>query len=282
MASPEDIRAAQRETWAGLSASWERWDGVIMDQLGPVSLAMIDRLDVADGQQHLDVASGTGEPGLSIARLAPSGRVVLTDLAPEMLAVAERRAEAQGIRNIETRVCSGEDLPFDDATFDSVSVRFGYMFFPELAAATAEFVRVLGAGGRLCSSVWIEPVQNPWTSIVMTAIATEVVLPPPDPDGPNMYRCAAPGSIRGLYEAAGLHDVAESRVPLELVTRSPEEYWDMISDHVSLVAVALRDVDADGRARVRERAIAEVRRFAQGGDGEVRVPGLAQCIVGTK
>jgi ubiquinone/menaquinone biosynthesis C-methylase UbiE len=42
-----------------------------------------------------------------------------------MLDIAARRARAQGIANIETRVCSADDLPFNDSTFDSVSVRFG-------------------------------------------------------------------------------------------------------------------------------------------------------------
>ena len=101
---------------------------------------------------------------------------MLTDLAPEMLDVAARRAAAQGIANVETRVCSADDLPFDDATFDSVSVRFGYMFFPDVAKATAEFARVLKPGGRLCSSVWVKPEENPWTTIAMQAIATEAAL----------------------------------------------------------------------------------------------------------
>src|SRR5215212_11269383 len=152
MPSGDEIRESQRATWAGLSAGWEKWDSVIMDQLAPVSAAMIEWLDIADDQRHLDIASGTGEPGLSIARMSPNGRVVLTDLAPEMLDVAARRASAQGITNIETKVCSADDLPFDDATFDSVSVRFGYMFFPNMVEATAEFARVLRPGGRLCSS----------------------------------------------------------------------------------------------------------------------------------
>ena len=93
MPSADEIRDAQRATWAGLSAGWEKWDSVIMDQLGPVGAAMIERLDIADDQQHLDIAAGTGEPGLSIARLAPKGRVVLTDLVAEMLDIATRRAE---------------------------------------------------------------------------------------------------------------------------------------------------------------------------------------------
>jgi len=194
--------------------------------------------------------------------------------------IAARRAKAQGIANIETKVCSADNLPFDDSTFDSVSVRFGYMFFPDMAKATAEFARVLKPGGRLCSSVWVKPEENPWTTIAMQAIATEVELAPPDPDGPTMFRCAAPGLVGDLYEAAGLRDVADWEVGVELVTESPAQYWEMISEHVSLAVAALQRVDAPTQDRIRAHAVAAVSAFEQG--GEVRVPGVARCIVGTK
>ena len=281
MPSGEEIRDAQRAAWAGLSASWEKWDLVIMDQLGPVSTAMIDRLDIADDQQHLDIAAGTGEPGLTIAELAPRGRVVLTDLATQMLDVATRRAAARGITNFETRACSADDLPFGDATFDSISLRFGYMFLPDVAKATAEFARVLRPGGHLCSSVWVKPEQNPWTTIAMQAIATEAELAPPDPASPNMFRCAAPGYVSDLYEAAALRDVSEWDVRVELVTRSPAQYWEMISEHVSLAAAALQQVDERARERIAKAAVAQVGRY-EADDGLVRIPGLARCIVGTK
>jgi SAM-dependent methyltransferase len=280
MPSGDEIRDAQRAAWAGLSPGWEKWDSVIMDQLGPVGTAIIERLDIATDQQHLDIASGTGEPGLTVARLAPGGHVVLTDLAAEMLDIATRRANAQGITNFETKVCSADDLPFGDATFDSISVRFGYMFFPDVAKATTELARVLKPGGRLCSSVWVKPEENPWTAIAMQAIATEAVLAPPDPDKPNMFRCAAPAYVSSLYEGAGLRDVAEWDVDVELVTRSPEEYWDMISEHVSLAVAALQQVDEPARERIRATAVAMVSAFEQ--DGTVRVPGVARCTVGTK
>ena len=280
MPSSDEIRDVQRASWAGLSAGWEKWDSVIMDQLGPVGVAMIERLDITADQQHLDIASGTGEPGLSIAKLAPKGRIVLTDLVPEMLDIAARRAQAQGVGNVETTVCSADELPFDDAAFDSVSVRFGYMFFPDMAKATAEFVRVLKPGGRLCSSVWVKPEENPWTSIAMQAIATEVAVAAPDPDRPHMFRCAVPGCVSALYDAAGMRDVAEWDVEVALVTDSPEQYWEMISEHVSLAVAALRNVDVSARERIRARAIADVGAFEKG--GHVRVPGLSRCIVGTK
>jgi SAM-dependent methyltransferase len=280
MASADAIRDGQRAAWARLSASWEKWDAVIMDQLAPVGAAIIEGLQVSQDQRHLDIASGTGEPGLTIARLAPAGHVVLTDLSAEMLAVAERRAKAQGLTNVETRVCSADDLPFDDASFDGVSVRFGYMFFPDAAEATAELTRVLVPGGRLCAAVWINPDDNPWTTIAMQAVATEVALPPPDPNGPSMYRCAEPGCIGALYEDAGLRDVAEWDVKVVLETRSADEYWEVMSDHVSLVAAALQQVDEPARERIRAEAIARVREYEE--DGAVRVPGAARCIVGTK
>src|SRR3954469_17559994 len=270
MPSPGEIRDGQRAAWAGLSAGWEKWDSVIMDQLGPVGEAMIERLDIASDHQHLDIAAGTGEPGLSIARLSPKGRVVLTDLVAEMLDIAARRARDQGLANVETKVCSADGLPFDDATFDSVSVRFGYMFFPDPAKATAEFARVLKPGGRICSSVWVKPDENPWTTILMRAISTEVELAPPDPNGPNMFRCAAPGHIGAVYNAAGLRDVAEWDVNVELVTSSPAEYWQMMSEHVSLAVAALQQVDEPARERTRAMVIVDVRAYET--DGKVRVP----------
>ena len=280
MPNAEEIRSAQRAAWAGLAPSWDKWDAVIVDQLRPVGDQMVSALGIRGGARHLDVASGTGEPGLTIARMAPDARVVLTDLAPEMLEIAAQRARSEGLGNVETRVCGADDLPFADGAFDSATLRFGYMFLPDLARATAEFARVLAPGGRLCASVWVDPDENPWTAVAMRAIASEVALPPADPDGPNMYRCAAPGQVAALYEDAGLGDVAEWDVGVELVVASPDEYWQMISEHVSLAAAALRSVDAPTRDRIRAKAIADVLPFER--DGRIRVPGRARCIVGTK
>jgi hypothetical protein len=139
---------------------------------------------------------------------------------------------------------------------------------------------VLKPGGRLCSSVWVKPEENPWTTIAMQAIATEAVLAPPDPDGPNMFRCAAPGYVGALYEAAGLRDVAEWDVDVELVTGSPAQYWEMISEHVSLAVAALQQVDEPARKRIAKAVIAKVSTYQE--DGKVRLPGVARCIVGTK
>ena len=112
-----------------------------------------------------------------------------------------------------------------------------------------------------------------------TWAAAEAVLPPPDPDGPNMFRCAAPGYVSALYEDAGLREVAEWDVHVVLVTRSPAQYWEMISQHVSLAVAALQQVHEPARERIARAVIAEAGSYDT--DGAVRIPGVARCIVGT-
>jgi hypothetical protein len=95
-----------------------------------------------------------------------------------------------------------------------------------------------------------------------------------------MFRCAAPGYISAAYRAAGLRDLDEWDVGVELVTSSPGEYWEMMSEHVSLAVAALQQVDGATQERIRASVVATVSRYEK--DGKVRVPGLARCIVGTR
>ena len=114
----------------------------------------------------------------------------------------------------------------------------------------------------------------------MQAIAAEEVLAPPDPDGPNMFRCAAPGYVSALHEAAGLREVTEWDVGVDLVTESPAQYWEMTSEHVSLAVAALQQVGEPARERIAAAVIAKASTYEK--DGTVRIPGLARCIAGTK
>ena len=114
----------------------------------------------------------------------------------------------------------------------------------------------------------------------MRAIGTEAVLAPPDSAGPGMFRCAVPGYVSALYEAAGLRDVAEWNVGIELVTRSPAQYWEMLSEHVSLAVAALQQVGEPARKRIAKAVINKVGTYEE--DGKVRIPGVARCIAGTK
>ena len=278
MSGGGEIRDVQRAAWAGLSAGWENRMNDRWSEPGPVGAAMIGCVGIAGDQRHLDVAAGTGEPGLTVARLAPGGHVVLTDLAAEMSGIAARRAVAQGITNVGTAVCSADDLPFGDAAFDSISVRFGYMFFPAWPGRPPSSRGCSGRADVCARRYGLGPGQNPWTAIAMQAIAAEVVLAPPGPGGPGMFRCAAAGYVSALYlaEVPSPNGTSASN----WWTDSPAQYWEMISEHASLAVAALAQAGKPTRERIAEAVIAAVTTCEQ--DGRVRIPGVARCIAGTK
>jgi SAM-dependent methyltransferase len=100
------------------------------------------------------------------------------------------------------------------------------MFFRDLARATAEFARVLKPGGRVWASVWGGPEQNPWTTITLQAIASEAPLAAPDPDWVEYILLRRRGLRQCAVRGAGLRDVTEWDVEVNLVTQSHEQYWE--------------------------------------------------------
>ena len=280
MATADEVRSQQRETWDRFSDGWTKWDDLVLTMIEPVGAEMIRSLDLREDAEHLDVAAGTGEPGLTIAALVPRGRVVVTDLAAGMLTTARARAAARGLDNVEVRECSVDDLPFDDASFDSITCRFGFMFFPDLVAAIDELVRVLRPGGKIAAAVWAEPPGNAWATIPMGAIAAQVDLPRPDPDAPGLFRFAAPDAIGSAFRAAGMRDVAETDVTATLDPESLEEYWAFMTEIAAPVVGALSTVDDATRERIRVATLEQARAFVI--DGRPRLPLHARCIVGTK
>jgi SAM-dependent methyltransferase len=280
MSELDEIREQQRRTWDRFSAGWTSWDALVVRWLEPVGVELIGSLALRADSQHLDIAAGTGEPGLSIAALVPRGRVVLTDLSAGMLESARANVSARGLSNVELRECGVDHLPFADESFDSISCRFGFMFFPDIAAAVTEMLRVLRPGGRIATAVWAEPAGNPWASIPMSAISSEIGPAESVPDAPGLFRCAAVGAVAEVFGAAGMCEVAETDVRGALETDDVEEYWSFITEVAAPVVSRLAEADEAARGRIRESSLAEARAFQVG--TRVRLPMHARCISGTK
>jgi demethylmenaquinone methyltransferase/2-methoxy-6-polyprenyl-1,4-benzoquinol methylase len=94
-------------------------------------------------QRLLDVASGTGDLALAIQAACPDCEVIATDFCAEMLEHATRR----GVR--QTKIADALALPYQDASFDAVTVAFGLRNMADYPAALREMRRVLRPGGHL-------------------------------------------------------------------------------------------------------------------------------------
>lgn len=274
------IRDQQRATWDRFSAGWKKWDELILGWLEKVGTAMLDGARLRADSCVLDIASGTGEPALTAAARCPRGKVVMTDLAEQMLAVAAENAARRGLRNVETRQCDAGALPFPDETFDAVLARFGFMFFPDVLGAARELARVSKPGARVCAAVWDAPEKNAWATTITGAIGRFVDLPAPPPGSPGLFRCAAPGYMAGVFRDAGLKNVTEQAVSIPLHLADPEQYFSFMSEIAAPVVAGMAKADEAARARIKE-AVLELAARRRTGD-KVSFDGAAIVVCGEK
>lgn len=249
----EEIRDQQKQSWNKFSGGWKKWDELTMDFLNPVGKEIIAAIKPSGNDMILDVAAGTGEPGLTIAVMLKGGKVTIADLAEDMLEVATEKAVTRGITNIETKQCDVCELPFTDNSFDAISCRFGFMFFPDMQLAAKEMIRVLKPGGRIATSVWNIPEKNFWVTATMGTITKMMELPAPPSGAPGMFRCCKPGLMKDIFRQAGFKNITEKEVPTKMNSGTIERYWGMMTEVGAPIVAALSKADDAMRQRIKEQ-----------------------------
>ena len=257
----QEILEQQRKLWDQAAPGWKKWDGFTMEFLNPIGEKILDAALLKDGYYVLDVATGTGSPGLNAAKRIPKGKVIGIDLSEEMVNLANEKARKLGIKNYEARIYNAGDLPFDDNSFDAVVCRFGIMFFPDMLSGLKELVRVLKPGKRVSLSVWNVPEKNPWTAVRET-IHEMLDLPLPPVDAPGMFRCSKPGTLTSLFNEAGLKDVKEIEVTGKINFDSAEQYWNFTTEVAAPITMALAKADEATRERVKQTTINAIKAEA--------------------
>lgn len=261
----EKIRDQQQQRWNQVAAGWDKWERYTSGLLGTTNEAMIRKLELKAGDRVLDIATGTGEPALSIAARIGEGRVTMTDLSENMLAVAVKNAGLRNISNIEAIACDVSYLPFADASFDAISCRMGLMFFPDLSLAAAEMYRVLRPGGLLVVSVWEARAFNDWVGFAMDTISAYTTPAAPDPHAPGLFRCSLPGSVSGLLQQAGFTHCEEESVRGLFTMENAETYWAFHSEVAAPLKALLEKTEPETRSAIRQEVIRVLnQKFGEG------------------
>ncbi len=199
-----------------------------------VTSALVEVAQIESGMDVLDLASGEGDPALTLAALVGEhGAITATDITPEPLEIAVARAREDGISNIQFKVADAQQLPFEDARFDRVTCRFGAMFFPDPVAAMHETQRVLRPKGRVALAVW-GSIEQPCFQLFVAPLLRHAGGPVLASEGPNPFRFAEPGSLSAVLREAGFREVREEARTVERVwTGSPEQAWEYFRDHAA-------------------------------------------------
>jgi SAM-dependent methyltransferase len=262
---PEEARQRSRATWNAVATGWYTQREEIWESSRPVSEWMIRKLDPQPGDTVLELAAGPGDTGLRAAPLVgATGRVIITDFAPEMVAGARRRAEEMGVENAEFRRLDAERMDLETNSVDGVLCRWAYMLMIDPAAAFAETRRVLRPGGRLVFSVWAARERNPALSLVGRILVELGHIPPPDPEVPGPYFMADMARIRELVVEAGFAEPAIEEVSFHWQFVDQDAYWRFLIETSASASPVLRSLPPAAQDAARERVHEAARPFHSG------------------
>lgn len=216
---PVKYKQTTREQWQAAAEAWNRWGPILGQWLDPATETMLDLAGVRAGNRVLDVAAGAGGQSLVAARRAgPSGHVLATDIASNLLAFAADAARQAGLMNIETQVMDGENLELAAESFDTVISRVGLIYFPDQQRALRGMRQVLKPGGKIAAIVYSTAENNKFFSLPVAIIRRRAQLPSPLPGQPGPFSLGSPGVLEQALTQAGFRDV-QTRVlaaPLRL------------------------------------------------------------------
>src|SRR5258705_2912721 len=178
-----------------LKAMWMTGDfGQVAKIIETGAEEFIDRLALQPGVRVLDVACGSGNLAIPAAR---AGAIVTgVDIAPNLLEQARARAESEGL-TIQFDEGDAEELPYGDATFDTVVSMFGAMFAPRPELVAAELLRVCRPGGRIAMANW-----TPEGFIGQMFKTTGKHVPPP-PTMPSPLKWGDEATVRERLQDGG-------------------------------------------------------------------------------
>lgn len=223
----------------GAAVAWSAGDFTQFAQMiGSSRERLLGLLVIAPGEEVLDVGSGYGD--LAIEAAAAGASVTGVDIAPAMVATAQRAAAAA---RSPARFVEGdaEDLPVETASVDVVVSSFACMFAPRHAVTAGELARVLRPGGRMGVLTW-----SPTSDIAQFIRATVPHLPPPPPTAQSPLLWGDEAHVRGIFAPTGL-DLSFEAGTVTFPTMPVQEIIDLHIDDFGPLVAARAMLEPQGR-----------------------------------
>lgn len=285
MGLEEDVaafRAASRDRWEEGAAGWSARRAAFQAAAAPVSHWMIDAIEPQPGQTVLELAAGPGDTGLLAAELLrPGGKLISTDGAEAMVAVARERAGELGLMDmVEARPMEAEWIDLETATVDAVLCRWGYMLLADPETALRETRRVLRPGGRVALAVWDVREANPLLA-APSAIVVELGLAPATPPGlPGPFALADREELTDILATAGFADIVVDAVDVVFRFDSLDAVWEHQNDLSPTLTAITKTLTPADHYRLRDAFDERLGPFVAD-DGSVAVPGRTLVAVAT-
>ena len=167
--APAEISSERvKDIFSAIAKKYERFNAVSSFGAYKLWLAgMAKQAPIESSHDVLDIAGGTGDVTFTMAREKRPAHIQCTDLVPEMLDVARAHYDegaAAGVP-VDFQVVDAQDIPYDDASYDVITMAYGIRNMPDRPRALAEMFRVLKPGGALVCLEFSTPPNGLWRAL---------------------------------------------------------------------------------------------------------------------
>jgi ubiquinone/menaquinone biosynthesis C-methylase UbiE len=260
------FRQMQRKVWS--SGDWPEFASVIQ----PVADELVERLAIADGEDVLDVGTGTGNAAIRAAERG--ARVTGVDITPELFdAARERASEAE----VEIDWVEGDaaELPVPDQASDAVLSVFGCMFAPRHQDAADELVRVTRPGGRFGVCAWTpEGLNGRFLGTIGAA------MPPPPPEAQPPILWGSEDHVTELFAGKDV-ELTFERAFASWTWESPEAWIDYCEEKLGPMVMAKAVLEPQGKWEELRASVLELAAEGQSTNGEWHAESEYLRTVGT-
>jgi ubiquinone/menaquinone biosynthesis C-methylase UbiE len=288
--SDRDGSIDQCRCWDSVSNGYRKWwkqiEGNEDEGAQKVSLRLLELAEIRPGHTVLDIATGYGEPAISVAQcIGSQGYVLAIDASPQMLEIAKERSIALDFQNITFKEIDIEKLVLPNSFFDVAVCRWGLMFLPNLDTVLKKIYDALFLGGRFAAAVWSHPSKVPLISLPMDIIRREmgsqIFQTQRTTLGP--FSLSDINALKQSFIRTGFSDIRTELVNVTFKLPSAKQFVQAMQELSLPIKMMLSNIASVKRTEVLKAIADELdRSYKDKKTGHIRLNNETICIAGRK
>jgi ubiquinone/menaquinone biosynthesis C-methylase UbiE len=255
----------QRRRWDSSAVGLEKWRPVLQAGSQIVTDKMIKLAGIKQGDYVLDLATGTGDPAIDVARIVQTkGHVVAVDFSQQRLEIARKRAKEQGVDKIitfdETDI---ENIDLSTSKFDAILSRWGLMFFSNLNYLLVRIHNaLLPDSGVFVAAIWSTPEKVPFMKIPLSVL-DRLGLPPLS-SAVDPFRLSDVSDLSKMLFKAGFQEASIEGVSVVFQFDSADKFIDFAYETSSSLRsrIAATYPEIEDQVEIRKAILEEAKTYS--------------------